>query len=122
MLAASYGRPVIIGEGLAMSAIDSYWKDHSAPHDTLIPRLVELFEILHQGMVLLYDDDSGPSAFIEKVALPKLHAPKGLYETAIQFDSCLIKWEQQLSERWRSEDLDDLNEPSARAATALRLR
>lgn len=126
-MSVTYGRPAIVSNALALAVIDSCSKDvdceNVAPSIQYLTKKVELFEIIHHAAPLLYDQHSSSSSFAERVGLPSSKENRELHETALHFDSCLSKWEQDLPLHLKyGAAPDSIDEMYQRQAVALRLR
>lgn len=83
----------MVHDGQALVAIDMARADMD---DSYLINVVELFEIVHRAVPLLYDQVSDPSKFAERVGLSDSRYREDILVTALHFDSCLSKWEHNL--------------------------
>lgn len=127
MISVTYGRSTMVHKSQALAAIDMCRKDQEdglfTPSSAYLIRAVELFEIIHHAVLLLYDHSTGSGKFAKRVALPYSQDNKDTLETALQFDRCLSNWEQDLPLPLQNgAHITPDNEIHERQAIALRLR
>jgi hypothetical protein len=111
----------------ALAAIDVCQKEKDkglfAPSSAYLVHSVELFEIIHHAVLLLYDHSAVSETFAQKVALPHSQEKKNALDVALQFDHCLSKWEQDLPlPLQHGAHLSVGDEMQQKQAIALRLR